>query len=286
MLGHGLAILAFVIWGLAPLYFHNANITNIYHMMGYRIVWSTLIILVFIKAIGYSAKCWSQYKTKDILHTTLAGWVLNVSWYGFIYALTNNLVLSSSLAYFICPLMVIGASAFIFGEQLIRAHKYAIGLMCLSLLWLLIMNGDQLRLPMMISVSFALYYVLKKQSSIKGKDSLIIEHLTQLPIVPLLFILSPQWTIESVLAEQLTGVFVALLQVTPVLLLSYSISMVPLQRIGILQYIEPSLHFFIGFLVFSEPLDLNMLVALILIWIAITVWLVPEIKRTATGLKI
>ncbi len=279
MLGHGLAITAFVIWGLAPLYFHNAEIDNIYHMMGYRIVWSTVIVLIFMQVIGFSVKQWKQYKTKDLVYTTIAGWILNVSWYGFIYALTNNLVLSSSLAYFISPLMVIAASALIFGEHLIRAHKYSIVLMCLSMLWLLLMSGEQLRLPMMISVSFALYYVFKKKSRIRGKDSIVIEHLTQLPIVPLLFIFWPDWTASSILEEQVTGLSVALLQVAPVLLLSYAISKVPLQQIGIIQYIEPSLHFFIGFLIFSEPLDLNMLVALFLIWIAITVWVIPEMKR-------
>ncbi|UTV30728.1 EamA family transporter [Photobacterium atrarenae] len=279
MLGQFLVIGAFILWGIAPLYFHYVEIDSIMHMMALRILWQCGFVLGALKLSGFNFGQLNRISLPSLGYTALAGLVLNISWYGFIYALTNNLVLSSSLAYFICPLLVIAVSALFFSEPLSRTQKLAISVMLLALLWLVINNASNLWLPMMIAVAFASYYVLRKKSELHGSRSIAVEHLAQLILVPCILVFYPDWTVESLLDLQSTAVIVTGIQVVPVLLLTLAVNRVPLQQIGIIQYIEPTLHFAIGYLVFKEHLNSDMLISMIGIWLAILIWLLPFIRR-------
>ncbi|MGR5321337.1 EamA family transporter [Vibrio alfacsensis] len=279
MLGQSLTVGAFVIWGLAPLYFHYVDIDNIMHMMALRILWQCSIVLGVLKLTGFQFSQLKGISWRGLGFTALAGLALNVSWYGFIYALTNNLVLSSSLAYFICPLLVIAVSALCFSEPLVKTQKWAVGIMLLSLVWLLMNNAAELWLPMMIAVAFTSYYVLRKYSQLHGSRSIAVEHIAQLVLVPVIALAYPNWTVTSLADQQITAVCITIIQVMPVLLLTLSVNRVPLQQIGIIQYIEPTLHFALGYFVFKEHLNTDMLISMLGVWGAICIWMMPFIRR-------
>lgn len=280
MIGQLLVLGAFAVWGLAPLYFHYVEIDSILVLMALRILWQGVIVLGLLKLSGFRFRSLRGVTFKGVIYTVLGGCVLNISWYGFIYALTNNLVLSSSLAYFICPLLVIGASSVFFSEPLSKSQKWSISLMLISLSWLLFHSASVLWLPVMIAVAFTSYFVLRKWSGLYGTQSIALEHIAQLFLVPFILLASPDWTVASLVDLQLTAFIVAVIQVVPILLLAVSVNRVPLQQIGIIQYIEPTLHFALGYFVFKEHLNLDMLISMLGVWVAVSVWMAPALRQS------
>jgi chloramphenicol-sensitive protein RarD len=280
---HFFAILAFVVWGLTPVFFHYFPAENMAELWAQRIIWSFVLVVLWLKFTSEKVdlkRLWND--KRSFLAISISGLLMNVSWYGFVYALSNNYVLDASMAYFIAPILTAGFSWFLFKDKTDNIQRLSLLLMCGALIYLAVSQGVAPSLSLVIAVSFAAYMALKKLSKFSNKENLYVENLIQLPAA-LITVLVVAVTYDSSQAGIAYYVLLGavFLQIIPVFLLSAAISNVNLQKIVIYQYVEPTLHFLLAVFVYHERLDKPLFNTLIIVWVAITLWLCNEKKKSS-----
>jgi len=58
----------------------------------------------------------------------------------------------------------------------------------------------------------------------------------------------------------------------PLLLFSSAAHSIPLSTMGILQYVAPTIQFFLGVFIYGEPFNLERLVGFVIIWVALVIF--------------
>lgn len=267
--------LAFVIWGLVPIYFEHLSNTPPLIILAHRILWSTLLIapVIFIKPRCLSL---ANFNMRNLLLASGAGLLMNLSWLGFVYAMTTGNVMAASLAFYITPVFVFVMGFVFFGESLNRTQWIAFVVMVLAIAVHVYLDDRIPVISLLIAVLFAGYFSLKKLVKLSTFESVFIEHIAFAPIAVIFIYFHGIPKIDIELA-QLIGT--APLQLVPVILLTIAINHVPLNRISVLQYLEPTLHLILAVWVFHESVSSGQVYAASLILFAIGVLCYESIRR-------
>lgn len=92
-------VLAFILWGLTPLYYQYLSGGNLAQILIYRVFWSIPLLLAVRLLFRQRTRFHDAWKDKkSFFFCMIAGLLMIVSWSSFIYALTHHLVLDASLA--------------------------------------------------------------------------------------------------------------------------------------------------------------------------------------------
>ena len=99
------AISAYLLWGLAPIYFKLISTISSDEIMVHRIIWSSLLLLLIVVLSKKSHALINTLKQPKLLaKLALSASFLLVNWFLFIWAINNDHLLDASLGYFINPL--------------------------------------------------------------------------------------------------------------------------------------------------------------------------------------
>jgi chloramphenicol-sensitive protein RarD len=264
--------LAFVVWGLVPIYFHQLSGYEPLIVLANRVFWSAVILIV----IGLIRKDLVEsnaviFTKRNIVLSALAGVFMNISWLGFVYASVNDNLMAASLAFYITGLVV-------FKEKVSRNQIISLVLMIAAVIIYAASEGFFPKLSILIASFFTLYITIKKYIKLNTLSSLILEHLIYMPIA-LIYILSYSGEHNSVTNLMLLA-GTAPLQLIPVLLMTISLIKTPLSKISFLQYIEPTLHLMLAVWVFNEPVADGQKYALVIIFISIAISSIKKGKKS------
>ena len=69
---------------------------------------------------------------------------------------------------------------------------------------------------------------------------------------------------------------------TPLLLFAYAAQRIPLSRLGILQYITPTLQLLLGTLVYHEPFNRNSLIGFGVVWAALLIFGIEGLRSRSS----
>ena len=104
--GAACAVAAFLIWGLSPIYFKALRAVPPFEILMHRMVWSFLFLLPLVaftrRRQEFKAALTSRRTILILLVTTL---LVSGNWFVFIWAINNDLILQTSLGYYINPLI-------------------------------------------------------------------------------------------------------------------------------------------------------------------------------------
>src|ERR1041384_1047523 len=102
--GFAAAVLAYLLWGLFPLYWPLLEPAAPVEILAHRIVWSLVFLLaLLLPTVGFS---WIRgLGRRRVALLTLAAVLVTVNWGTFIYAVNSEHVVDTSLGYFINPLV-------------------------------------------------------------------------------------------------------------------------------------------------------------------------------------
>ncbi len=104
--GISLAVLAFTWWGMGPLYFKLISSVDPIEILAHRIIWSVVVIILAIGLLKRQFRIVEILKTPSlILGLLLSGILISVNWLIFVWAVSNDQILATSLGYFINPLV-------------------------------------------------------------------------------------------------------------------------------------------------------------------------------------
>ena len=100
-----LIVVAFLIWGLFPLYFKTIQIVSPLEILSHRIIWSVLFLLIIVAIKKQTHKIIEIfYSPRNIITLICTATLISGNWLVFIWAILNNHVMEASFGYFISPI--------------------------------------------------------------------------------------------------------------------------------------------------------------------------------------
>ena len=278
------AIGAFTWWGLAPIYFKAIAMVSAPEILAHRIIWCIPVTLLLMFALQKKILIKQTIANKKLLlglvTTTL---LISGNWFIFTWAVTHEHILATSLGYFINPIMSILMGVILLGERITRLQWAAAIAVSLGVTNQIVNYGEIPWVSLSLAISFALYGFIRKQLSVDSLNGLLVETGIALPVAvaylawslsqqSALF-LSGSWDIDLLLMAG--GIVTAV----PLIWFGAAAKKIPLNSLGFLQFLAPSISFILATQVYNEPLGAKQLLSFILIWIGLGLYLIRPIQN-------
>jgi chloramphenicol-sensitive protein RarD len=278
------ASLAFVMWGLFPLYFRQIASVPPLEVVLHRSVWSlffVLGVLAVLRRWGWMRELAAQPRRLGLF--AISALLLSGNWLLYVFAVQSGHVIDASLGYFINPIVNVLLGVLVLHERLHRVQWAAVGLAVVGVLWLTATAGRLPWIALLLAVSFGLYGLMRKTASLGALEGLALETLWLAPVVlPLL----AWWTLRGSgamargdLALDAWLVIGGPLTALPLLFFAAGARRLPLTTIGLLQYLSPTIQLGLGVWVFGEPFDGTRLVGFAFIWSALGLYSLDGWRR-------
>lgn len=275
--GIAYAALAYLCWGLFPLYFKQLAEVPALEVIAHRTLWSLCfmaLLLTLLRRWAWAGPVLRQPRVLGLFLLSAALLVANSL--AYVWAIQHGHVLEASLGYFINPLVNV-ALGFVFLRERPRPVQWAaVALAAFGVLWLTLQTGSLPWVALVLALSFAFYGLVRKTAPLGAMEGLALETLLIAPIAAAALGL---WTAQGHSAfalgdtRQIAWLLLAgPLTAVPLLLFAAGARRIPLTTLGLIQYISPSLQFFLGVWLFREPLAPARLVAFACIWAALAVY--------------
>jgi len=268
-------ISAYIIWGLLPLYWKLVEEAGAYEILAHRGIWSLLIcisLLALRKQLKSAYVMVRSSRTLSLLF--LASGLLTINWGVYIWSVTVNRVVEAALGYYITPLINVTFGVLLLREKLRPAQWIAVALAAAGVVILTLGYGSLPWIALVLAISWGSYSLIKKSLNLGALETLSLETLFAfLPNLVFLFIIQGKgsaefgstWTISLLLF----GAGAA--TVIPLLLFNGSTTRLPLSTVGLLQYITPTIMFFIGIFINDEDISMTKVLGFAFIWLALAV---------------
>lgn len=268
------AALAFLCWGLFPIYFHALGDVPPMQILAHRMLWS-LGFLLIVLLLRRQWKWLNVVRQPRVFFSfVLSALLLSANWLVYIWSVTNHHVIEASLGYFINPLVNIMLGYLILKERLRAIQWVAIAIAALGVAWLTWQTGTVPWIALFLAFSFGSYGLLRKTAALGALEGLSFETIVLFPLAAAYVIWltvngqnvfintdSDTTRVLLVMAGPLTAI--------PLLLFASGARRIPLSILGLLQYLSPTLQFLLGVWLFKEAFTADRLVGFALIWSAL-----------------
>ncbi|MFA7263622.1 MAG: EamA family transporter RarD [Caulobacter sp.] len=279
------AIGCYTIWGLLPLYMHALGAASVspLEITAERTVWALLWAagLVLLARKGEELRrVLGEPRTLGLLLASAL--LIGVNWLIYVIAVNSGRTLEASLGYYINPLMNMAAGALFFRERIDRFGMAAIALAAVGVAVQTAAVGHPPLLSLGLAVSFCGYGLIRKQVRADAQTGLLVEAaILALPALAYVVWLQRQgvghfgagtWTTVLLLCA-------GPLTVAPLALFSWAARRLPLVWLGFIQFIAPTLQFFVG-VAAGEAFTPTRAAAFAFIWIGAAVFAFGAWRRT------
>ncbi|MFZ3423235.1 EamA family transporter RarD [Vibrio harveyi] len=285
-----LAVGAYTMWGIAPIYFKSIAEVSPLEILSHRVFWSFFLLaaLLHFGRQWRSVRDIIKNKTK-MMYLVSTAILVGANWLIFIWAVTSNHMLDASLGYYINPLINVLLGMVFLGERLRKLQWFAVALAACGVLVQLIVFGSVPVVAIALAMSFGFYGLLRKKVSVEAQTGLFIETLVMLPAASifLFFIASTPtsnmfenpWQLNTLLIA--AGVITTL----PLLCFTGAATRLKLSTLGFFQYIGPSLMFLLAVLIYGEPFTSDKAITFAFIWGALVVFSFDGLRNNRKSRK-
>lgn len=271
------ALTAFLIWGVAPLYFKHIGFVPAEEIVTHRIIWSCLFLIGLVWWSKTGREVLAVFRTpRYLLLLTLTALLIAVNWLLFIWAINHDHMLESSLGYFINPLLNILLGMLFLGERLRRWQWFAVALAVIGVVLQIVMLGTFPWIALTLAGSFAVYGLIRKKIAVDSLTGLLIETLVLTPVAAwYLFIHANSATSQlsqNPLSLNLWLFAAGIITTVPLLCFTAGAKRLRLSTIGFFQYLGPSLMFIFAITLYHEPIVWQKWLTFALIWSALVIF--------------
>lgn len=271
-------IVAFGIWGVLPIYWKQLEFMGATSLVAQRTCWTLLALwpLLLLKRIGISME------RRVIAWHFLSGALIAGNWLLYLWATLNDRMIESALGYYINPFFNMLFGALWFGERHSRLQLAAIATAFSGVLLQVPGVGYFPWVALALGISFSLYGVVRKRSPLGALDGLAVETTVLVPFA-MAWLLMAHSSVPEAFGESWphalliagTGIVTAV----PLLLFAFASRNIRLSTLGMLQFIGPTIQFFIGWKIYGEPMTTVRLLSFGLIWLAIALYGWDSLRR-------
>ena len=277
------AALAYILWGLFPLYIKLVAHVPVLEIVLHRSLWALVFVLALLalrRQFGWLAPVLRQPRTLAIFG--LSALLLGGNWLLYVWAVNNGRVLDASLGYFINPLVNVLLGFVVLHERPRPLQWAAVALAAGGVLWLAVGAGHVPWVSLLLAASFGFYGLLRKTAPLGAIEGLALETLLLGPLAAAALL----WLGASGQGHFLQGdgrTDVLLLAAgpataIPLLLFAYGARRVTLATLGLLQYLGPSIQFVLAVFLYHEPLGASRGVGFALIWAALALYSAESLR--------
>ena len=242
----------YTIWGLFPIYMHALGAAGVspLEITAERTVWALLWAAGLVLAARRTTELKQVLREPRTLGLLLGSSLLiSINWLLYVIAVNSGRTLEASLGYYINPLLNMAAGALFFRERIDRIGLSAIALAATGVAVQTAAVGHPPLLSLGLAVSFCGYGLIRKQVNADAQTGLFVE--TAILSVPAIAYVV--WLEKTGAGHFGDGVWTTVLLLcagpltaAPLALFAWAARRLPLVALGFLQFIAPTLQFFIG----------------------------------------
>ena len=289
--GVAYAGVAYLLWGILPLYFLLLVPTGPWEVVAWRVLLSLVFCLVLLTATrGWAAFGVILRQPKLLGWTALAGLLIYVNWQVFVLGTLTGHVVETSLGYFINPITTVLLGVFVLKERIRRLQWAAIAIAAIAVVVIVVAYGAFPWIALSLTASFGVYGLIKKKigPAVDAVSGLTLESFWLIPIAVVQLIIVAQtppgitmgangWGHALVLG------FAGVVTAVPLLLFAAGTRRIDLTVIGMIQFVTPVMQFIIGVAILGEPMPAERWAGFIIVWIAIVVFVVDLVLAARRG---
>lgn len=279
--GLWLGTVAYLMWGIFPLYWPLLKPLGALEILAHRVVWS-FAVLMSVLAITRRLRWWSTLDRNAVTRLSLAAAFISANWVLYIWAVNAGHVVETSLGYFINPLISVVFGVTLLGERLRRIQWLFLGIALTGVIVLSIDHGRPPWIALGLAPTFALYGLVKKRAGVGALESLTFETSLLLPLA-LAYLAFLQLRGDGGLGHvnaptHALLVTSGLMTALPLLCFGAAANRIPLSTLGMLQYLAPSLQFLCGVVFFHEHLSPMRWAGFALIWASLACFALETLR--------
>jgi chloramphenicol-sensitive protein RarD len=265
--------LAYVLWGLLTLYWHELTGLDAFGLIAWRIIWSVVVLAVLLSFSRRWAKVGPLLRGRRAVTVGLTSIALATNWTTYVWCVTHGHVIETALGYFLAPIGLVLSGVLLFHERLRRAQVVALLLCGVAVVVLAIGYGSPPWFALLIMVSWTAYGVLKKREGLPPLEGLAAETLMLTPIAVVVLValeIGGAGSLDGASTWQLVLVPLTGIATTfPLLLFALGARRVPLVSLGWMQYWVPSINLVLGVAVYGESMPDWRIAGVALVWVAL-----------------
>ena len=271
-------------WGvLGTLYFKFVSFATPIELTVHRTIWTAILLII---TTGIFSK-WGEFKKiiknkKNIILLFISGILVSINWTTWLYAVSINKLLDSSLGYYIYPIISVFLGKLFLKEKLNFNQTISVILVGISLIYFLIKLNELPWIGLTVAITFSLYGLIRKKIKVSSDIGLLIETLLISPIAIAIFIylinidiniFSPY---EPLLSFYLF--WAGFMTLVPLFLFTLGFKLIGIGPASMILFLTPTSQFILGVFFFNEILTFEKLLGFIIIWLAVSIYL-NELRR-------
>lgn len=279
---------AYLLWGVLPIYWKLLQHVEAMEILANRFLWSAVFVFLLLLATGKlnifmqeTKAIFSMKKTACCM--VLAAIMISFNWGIFIWAVEAGRIVETSMGYYISPLMNVLFGVVFLRERLAKLQIAAVSCAAVGIGVIIVHNGGLPWVALTLPLTFAFYCLLKKIIVAQPMTSILLETLLISPLAAgYLYYLSINEGTVYQSCDMNTLLLLAgagAVTATPMLLFTACARKLPLNIVGFLQYISPSISLMIGVLIYGEPFTGTTATAFGCIWAGLALFIWSQIRR-------
>jgi chloramphenicol-sensitive protein RarD len=274
--GIAYASAAYLLWGVAPVYFKALQSVPPPEILAHRIVWSLALCAALLLALRRLQWLADLRRQPRVLAWFVASSLLvATNWFVYIWAVNSGRVVDASLGYFINPLVNVLIGSVFLHERLRIAQWLAVGIAAAGVAWLTWQAGTPPWIGLTLALSFGFYGLLRKTAALGAIEGLTLEAVLLAPLAAA-YLLWLESGGHGSFADGDTATRLLLFAAGPVtavplLLFAAGARRIPFTTLGLLQYLGPSLQLLLGVFLYGEPFA-ERAPGYVLIWVALALF--------------
>jgi len=271
------ALLAYIIWGLLPLYIKSLHGVAPLEILLHRMVWSLVFlgaILLWRRHFGWLRDVVANPRL--VLGFGASAALLCCNWFLYIWAVSADRVVDASLGYFINPLFSVLLGVLLLHERLRPGQWLSIAIAAAGVLWLTVTAGQLPWIALGLAATFAGYGLLRKTGALGALEGLSLETLLLFPLAAVtlgfLFVTGQDTTRAAAPGTQVLLMMAGPITAVPLLFFAAGARRIPLSLLGLLQYAGPTIQLVLGIWLFHEPFPAQKQIGYALIWVSLAIY--------------
>ena len=279
------AIIAFTMWGFFPFYFKSLEHISPLVILACRIIFSVILLFLLVTLLRQGGSVLRALSDKRHLFLlSLTAILIAVNWGVYVWAINNNYVFESSLAYYINPLINVFLGYVFLAERLRITQWFAVGLAFIGVSIETVALGQIPWIALVLSGAFGLYGLLHKKIQVDSIAGLSIETVLLMPIALLYLVFLWQveptasstpslWSLQDWLLLAAAGP----VTVAPLLFFTMAAKRISLASLGFVQYITPTILFLLAALVYQQEYSPLKLLTFVFIWLGLIIMAIESL---------
>ncbi|ELE8120040.1 EamA family transporter RarD [Vibrio fluvialis] len=279
-----LAISAYTMWGIAPIYFKAISSVSALEILSHRVIWSFFLLAALLHFGRQWRSVVSVFRDKKkMVYLLTTALLVGGNWLIFIWAVNANHMLDASLGYYINPLLNVVLGMLFLGERLRKLQWFAVALAAIGVAIQLVVFGSVPIVAFSLAITFGLYGLLRKKVGVNAQTGLFIETLVLVPAAAIYLLWIANSATSSMLANDwhlnLLLISAGIVTTLPLLCFTGAATKLKLSTLGFFQYIGPSLMFLLAVLVYGENFSADKAITFAFIWSALVIFSVDGLTQ-------